>query len=112
MAETAADLVDNIPSTSSGQALPQVPVRQWVLSFPIPLRSLFAIHRDLITPVLRIIHRAINSHLIKQAGIERQQAPPAPPVQKRQVSQWKSVVVRLLKAGEPTWLHRRVRVLQ
>ena len=46
-AETAADLVDNIPSTSSGQALPQVPVRQWVLSFPIPLRSLFAIRTPL-----------------------------------------------------------------
>ena len=66
MAETAADLVDNI--------LPRVPVRQWVLSFPIPLRSLFAIHPELITPVLRIVHRAINTHLIQQAGIERQQA--------------------------------------
>ena len=66
MAETAADLVDNI--------LPHVPVRQWRLSFPIPLRSLFAIHLDLITPVLCIIHRALNSHLIKQAGIERQHA--------------------------------------
>ena len=60
MAETAADLVDNI--------LPQVPVRQWVLSFPIPLRSLFAIHPDLITPVLRLIHRAVNSHLWPRAG--------------------------------------------
>ena len=34
----------------------------------------FAIHPELITPVLRINHRAINSHLIKQAGIERQHA--------------------------------------
>ena len=66
IAETAADLVDNI--------IPQVPVRQWVLSFPIPLRSLFAVHPERITPVLSIVHRAINSHLIKQAGIERQQA--------------------------------------
>ena len=66
MAETAADLVDNI--------IPQVPVRQWVLSFPIPLRSLFAIHPERITPVLRIIHCAINSHLIKQAGIEHKDA--------------------------------------
>ena len=66
MVETAAALVDNI--------LPRVPVRQWVLSFPIPLRSLFAIYPELITPVLRIVHRAINTHLIKQAGIERQQA--------------------------------------
>lgn len=66
MAETAADLVDNI--------LPRVPVRQWVLSFPIPLRGLFAVHPALLTPVLRIIHRAINTHLIKQAGAERQQS--------------------------------------
>ncbi len=66
MAETAAYLVDHL--------LPRVPVRQWVLSFPIPLRSLFAVHPDLLTPVLRIIHRAVNSHLIKQAGIERKHA--------------------------------------
>ncbi len=66
MAETAADLVDNI--------LPPVAVRQWVLSFPIPLRSLFAVHPERITPVLRLIHRAINSHLIKQTGIGRKDA--------------------------------------
>ncbi len=66
MAETAADLVDHI--------LPRVPVRQWVLSFPIPLRSLFAIHPDLITPVLRIVHRAIHTHLIKQVDTERKDA--------------------------------------
>ena len=63
MAETAADLVDNI--------LPPVPVRQWVLSFPIPLRSLFAIHPELITPVLHIIQRAIHSHHLKQTGVPR-----------------------------------------
>ena len=66
MAETAADLVDNI--------LPQVPVRQWVLSFPLPLRSLFAIHPERITPVLRIIHRAINTHLMQQANVKRADA--------------------------------------
>ena len=66
MAETAAYLADHI--------IPRVPVRQWVLSFPIPLRSLFAVHPALITPVLRMVHRAINSHLIKQAGIERRHA--------------------------------------
>ena len=66
MAETAADLVDNI--------LPRVPVRQWVLSFPIPLRSLFAVHPELVTPVLRTIHRALNSHLIKQTDVKRDEA--------------------------------------
>ena len=43
MAETAAYLVDSV--------IPQVPVRQWVLSFPIPLRSLFAVHPELLAPV-------------------------------------------------------------
>jgi len=38
MAEAAAHLVDHV--------IPKVPVRQWVLSFPIPLRSLFAVHPD------------------------------------------------------------------
>jgi hypothetical protein len=66
MAETAADLVDNI--------LPPVPVRQWVLSFPIPLRSLFAVYPQLLTPVLCILHRAIHTHLIKQSKVEREQA--------------------------------------
>jgi len=38
MAESAAYLVDEV--------IPQVPVRQWVLSFPIPLRILFASHPE------------------------------------------------------------------
>ena len=38
MAETAAYLVDSV--------IPRVPVRQWWLSFPIPLRTLFAAHPD------------------------------------------------------------------
>ena len=66
MAETAAYLVDHI--------LPRVPVRQWVLSFPIPLRSLFAVYPALLTPVLRIVHRAIHTHLIKQANVKRDEA--------------------------------------
>ncbi len=36
MAETAAHLVDHV--------IPHVPIRQWVVSFPIPLRPLFATH--------------------------------------------------------------------
>ena len=50
MAETAAVLVDRV--------MPRVPVRQWVLSFPIPLRILLAAHPELLTPVLGIVHRA------------------------------------------------------
>jgi ribosomal protein S27E len=51
MAETAAHLVDHV--------IPRVPVRQWVLSFPIPLRLLFATHPELLAPVLQIVHRVI-----------------------------------------------------
>lgn len=36
MAETAALLVDEV--------FPDVPLRQWVISFPFPLRYLFAAH--------------------------------------------------------------------
>jgi hypothetical protein len=42
-----------------------VPVRQWVLSFPIALRILFAAHPELLAPVLRIVHRAIAGFLLK-----------------------------------------------
>jgi hypothetical protein len=63
MAETAAYLVDRV--------IPRVPVRQWVVSFPIPLRVLFAAHSELLTPVLRIVHRVITSFLLSQAGMKR-----------------------------------------
>ena len=66
MAESAAALVDEV--------IPRVPVRQWVLSFPIPLRILFAAHPELLAPVLRIIHRVIAGFLLKQAGLKRSTA--------------------------------------
>jgi hypothetical protein len=62
MAETAAHLVDHV--------IPRVPVRQWVLSFPIPLRLLFATHPELLAPVLQIVHRVIATFLIQQAGLQ------------------------------------------
>ena len=66
MAQTAAHLVDHI--------IPRVPVRQWVLSLPIPLRYLLAAHPHLLTPVLQVIHRAMSTFLIKQAGLKRIEA--------------------------------------
>jgi len=63
MAETAAHWVDHL--------IPRVPVRQWVLSFPIPLRVLFAAHPELLTPVLQVVHRIIATFLIKQSGLKR-----------------------------------------
>jgi hypothetical protein len=63
MAGTAAVLVDRV--------MPRVPVRQWVLSFPIPLRIVFAARPELLTPVLGIVHRVITGFLIEQAGLRR-----------------------------------------
>jgi hypothetical protein len=51
-----------------------VPVRQWVLSFPIPLRFLLAAHPQLLSPILQVTHRAIYTFLIKQAALKRAQA--------------------------------------
>ncbi len=47
MAQTAAHLVDHV--------IPDVPVRQWVLSLPIPLRLLPAAQPKPVTPVLQIL---------------------------------------------------------
>ena len=63
MAQTAAHLVDAV--------LPRVPVRQWVLSFPIPLRILLAAHPQLLSAVLQIVHRGIATFLIRQSGLKR-----------------------------------------
>jgi hypothetical protein len=66
MAETAALLVDEV--------LPQVPIRQWVLSLPFALRYLLATRPEVITQVLGIVYRAISGHLIKKAGLTRASA--------------------------------------
>ena len=50
-------------------------MRQWVLSFPIPLRILFAAHPQLLTPLLQVIHRVIASFLMA-LGQPLKQAPP------------------------------------
>lgn len=61
IAETAAHLVDHV--------IARVPVRQWVLSFPIPLGLLFAADPELPAPVLQIIHWVISALLIQQAPL-------------------------------------------
>ena len=66
MAETATHLVE--------QVIPHVPVRQWVVSFPIPLRHLFASQPQLLSPVLQVIHRALSTFVIHQAGLTHAQA--------------------------------------
>ena len=42
--------------------------RQWFISFPFPLRYLFAAHPQAMGKVLGIIYRAISIHLIHKAG--------------------------------------------
>jgi hypothetical protein len=46
-----------------------VPVRQWVLSLPIPLRVLLAAQPELVTPVLQVVQRVITRHLLDAAEL-------------------------------------------
>ncbi|WP_206020127.1 transposase [Pseudomaricurvus alkylphenolicus] len=66
MADSAALLVDEI--------LPKVPVRQWVLSVPIPLRLLLAHNSEAMSKVLQVVVRAISSFLIRRAGYRVREA--------------------------------------
>ena len=63
MIETSAHLVDHV--------IPDVPVRQWVLSFPWPLRLLFASRPDALSRCLAVITRVIETGLIQRAGLTR-----------------------------------------
>jgi len=66
MAESARHLVEEVFGPR--------PVRQWVLSVPVPLRLLFASKPETIGPVLGIVHRVIARWLADQAGVERSTA--------------------------------------
>ena len=61
MAETAAHLIEHV--------LPEQPIRQWVLSFPYPLRFLFATRPAVLSKVLGIVYRAISTFLVRRAGL-------------------------------------------
>ena len=63
MIETSAHLIDHV--------IPLVPTRQWVLSFPWPLRFLYASRPSVLTRTLAIITRAIETDLIHRAGLTR-----------------------------------------
>jgi ribosomal protein S27E len=66
MAESAALLVDDV--------FRGYPVRQWVLSLPIPLRLLLARYPSELSKVMRIIHRAISTYIVNKAGFTNKQA--------------------------------------
>ncbi len=63
MAESATLLADEV--------FPDVPLRQWVISFPFPLRFLFAAHPHAMGKVLGIVCRAIATQLLHKAGLKR-----------------------------------------
>ena len=63
MAESAGLLVDEL--------FPDQPVRQCVLSIPIPLRFLFANRPSVMSGVLRLVYRCLSSWVVKQAGLRR-----------------------------------------
>ena len=66
MVESAAGLVEHV--------FPHVPVRQWVLSFPWPLRLLFAARPELLTRVLAVVTRALSTALARRAGLRASDA--------------------------------------
>src|SRR2546421_9563564 len=71
MAQMAAHLVE--------QVLPWVPMRQWVVSVPIPLRYWTASSQDLTAQVHTIIRTTIAQYYVNQAvkdGAERSQVHP------------------------------------
>jgi ribosomal protein S27E len=61
MIESAAHLVDHV--------FPEAPVRQWVLTFPFPLRFLLAVDPKALTEVLAVVQRAISTFLIHHADL-------------------------------------------
>jgi len=63
MADSAALLVDEV--------LLHQPMRQWVLSVPIPLLFLFAGRPDVMGKVLSIVYRTIATHLTHKAGFTK-----------------------------------------
>jgi hypothetical protein len=62
MAETAAHLVDCV--------LPEVPIRQWVLTLPHPLRYRCAYNARLTSQVLRAFLRALFAELRRRARVQ------------------------------------------
>jgi ribosomal protein S27E len=66
MTESAAHLVDEV--------LPQVPMRQWVLSVPFALRYLFARDPKALRAALEVIYRTIAAFQRRRAGYRRQEA--------------------------------------
>jgi hypothetical protein len=61
MVESVAHLVDHV--------FPEVPVRQWVLTFPFPLRFLLAAQPEVLSQVLAVVQRGISTFVIRHSGL-------------------------------------------
>jgi hypothetical protein len=59
--ESAAHLVDHV--------FPEAPMRQFVLTFPFPLRFLLAAQPEALTDVLAVVQRGISTFLIRRSGL-------------------------------------------
>ena len=59
MAESAAHLIDEV--------FPKVGVRQWVLSFPMPIRFILAKNPKIQAKCLTLVHRVITTYIRKKA---------------------------------------------
>lgn len=59
MAESAAHLIDRV--------FPRAGIRQWVLSFPMPIRFILAKNPKIQSKVLTIVHRVIAAFIKKKA---------------------------------------------
>ncbi len=70
MAESAAHLVDEV--------FPREGVRQWVLSFPMPIRFILARNPRIQSRCLTIVHRALSAYLCRKAKRQGLQAPIQP----------------------------------
>jgi hypothetical protein len=70
MAESSAHLVDEV--------FPRVGVRQWVLSFPMPMRFILAQNAGFQARCLTIVHRAITAYFQKKAKRQGLRAPIQP----------------------------------
>jgi len=61
MSETAAHLVDHV--------LPHKNIRQWVLTFPVPIRLCLAVRPKVMARALEIAHLVISQYYHKKAGL-------------------------------------------
>ncbi|NNL05977.1 MAG: IS91 family transposase, partial [Xanthomonadales bacterium] len=61
MVESAAHLVDHV--------FPEEPVRQWVLTFPFPLRLLLANDPQALSAVLAVVQRATSTFVVRNSGL-------------------------------------------